>query len=79
MIENGVIIPHEKLKPGVLHSLIEEFVTRDGTDTGYAKKSLQNDVEAVKRQLRQGKAFIVYDERTRTCNVVHGDDLKNSK
>ena len=79
MNEDGVIIPHGKLKPGVLHGLIEEFVTRDGTDTGYAKKSLQNDVEAVKRQLRQKKAFIVYDETTRTCNIVHGEDLKESE
>jgi hypothetical protein len=79
MNEDGVIIPHENLSTEVLHGLIEEFVTRDGTDTGYAKKSLQNDVEAVKRQLRQKKAFIVYDETTRTCNIVHGEDLKESE
>ena len=79
MNEDGVIIPHGKLSLEVLQGLIEEFVTRDGTDTGYAKKSLRNDIEAVKKQLRQGKAFIVYDQTTGTCNIVHGEDLKESE
>jgi uncharacterized protein YheU (UPF0270 family) len=79
MNENGVIIPCEKLSVDALNGLIEEFVTRDGTDTGYEKKSLPNDVESVKRQLRQGKAFIVYDQTKGTCNIVHRDDLKKSE
>ena len=33
-----MIIPHEKLSPEALQAIIEEFVTRDGTDTGYEKK-----------------------------------------
>ncbi len=32
MNDDGVIIHHEKLSLEVLHGLIEEFVTRDGTD-----------------------------------------------
>jgi uncharacterized protein YheU (UPF0270 family) len=30
-----MIISHEKLSTEVLQALNEEFVTRDGTDTGY--------------------------------------------
>ncbi len=79
MNENGVIIPFEKLSMDVLDGLIEEFVTRDGTDTGYENKSLPGDVDAVKKQLEQGNAFIVYDQKTGTCNIVHKDDLKKSE
>ena len=71
-----MIIPYEKLSPEALQGLIEEFVTRDGTDTGYARKSLDRDVEAVKRQLRQGRVVIVFEPGTHTCNIVPADDLK---
>ena len=37
-----MIISHEKLSTEVLQALNEEFVTRDGTDTGYDNKSLVN-------------------------------------
>ena len=79
MNEDGVIIPYSQLSPEALQGLVEDFVTKDGTDTGYAKKSLRNDVKAVKRQLRQGKAFIVFDQTTGTCNIVHREDLKESE
>jgi uncharacterized protein YheU (UPF0270 family) len=65
-----VIIPYEKLSPAALRGLIEEFVTRDGTDSGYTQKSLEENVEMVKNQLRGGEAFIFYDEATRTTNIV---------
>ena len=74
-----MIIPYDKLSPEVLEGLIEEFVTRDGTDTGYARKSLEQDVAKIKRQLKRGDAVIVYDQRTRTSNIVAKDDLKKSQ
>ena len=46
--KSGTIIPYEKLSMEALEGLIEEFVTRDGTDTGYEKKSLVNDVAMIK-------------------------------
>ena len=77
--ENGLQIPYEKLSPATLYELIEEYVTRDGTDTGYEKKSLKSDIESVKRQLRQGEAYIVYDQFTQTCNIVHKENIKTPK
>ena len=74
-----MIIPYDKLSPEVLEGLIEEFVTRDGTDTGYVKKSLEQDVAKVKRQLKRGDAVIVYDQNTRTSNIVAKNDLKKSQ
>ena len=71
-----MIITHEKLSPEALEGLIEEFVTRDGTDTGYEKKSLENDVAMVKRQLKRGDVVIVFDQITKTSNIVPKDRLK---
>ena len=76
--KSGIIIPYEKLSTEALEGLIEEFVTRDGTDTGYEKKSLVNDVAMVKRQLKRGDAVIVYDNSTKTSNIFSRDHLKKS-
>jgi uncharacterized protein YheU (UPF0270 family) len=70
-----VIIPYEKLSPAALFGLIEEFVTREGTDSGYTEKSLEENVEMVMVQLRRGQAFIVYDEATQTANIISKDIL----
>ncbi len=71
-----MIIPYDKLSTEALQTLIEEFVTRDGTDTGYEKKSLTNDVAMIKRQLNRGDAVIAYDNSTKTSNIVPKDHLK---
>ena len=65
-----MIIPYEKLSPEALFGLIEEFITRDGTDSGYTEKSIEENVEMVMVQLRRGDAFIVYDEATQTANII---------
>ncbi|MBI4767368.1 MAG: YheU family protein [Deltaproteobacteria bacterium] len=65
-----MIIPYEKLSREALRGLIEEFVTREGTDSGYTEKSLDENVEMVKKQLEKKEAFIVYDEETETANIV---------
>ncbi|MBA4393756.1 MAG: hypothetical protein C0407_09415 [Desulfobacca sp.] len=70
-----MIIPYEKLSKTALKGLIEEFVTREGSDSGFTQKSLVENVDLVKRQLRRGEAFIVYDEATETANIVSKDNL----
>jgi hypothetical protein len=36
----GIFIPHDRLSHKALQGLIEEFVTRNGTDTGYTDGGL---------------------------------------
>ncbi|MFH0995677.1 MAG: YheU family protein [Pseudomonadota bacterium] len=66
----GIIIPHDRLSQTALLGLIEEFVTRDGTDTGFIDGSLEGNVEMVIRQLDRGDVLIIYDEATQTVNIV---------
>ena len=73
----GIIIPHDKLSQEALQGLIEEFVTRGGTDTGYTDGSLEESVEMVERQLKRGDVFIVYDEATQTANIVPKEDIRS--
>jgi uncharacterized protein len=55
-----MIIPHKRLGPEALNGLIEEFVTRHGSDTGYTKGTLEENVAMVIRQLERGDVFIVF-------------------
>ena len=54
-------VPHKHLTPEALHSLAEEFVTRDGTDYGQVEKTLEEKVAALMRQLERGEAAILYE------------------
>ncbi|MBN2514614.1 MAG: YheU family protein [Deltaproteobacteria bacterium] len=71
---NASKIPYDQLSPRTLESVIEEFVTRDGTDYGEMDVPLQRKVDQVKRHLKSGQAIILFDESTQTCNIVSKDD-----
>lgn len=62
----AMVIPYERLSPEALHGVIEEFVTRDGTDLDDAEAKIAQIME----QLRRGLAVITFDERTGSCNIV---------
>ena len=65
-----VEVPHAQLAPEVLRRLIEEFVTRDGTDYGAIERTLDQKVAAVMKQLANGEAAIVVDPGSETIDVV---------
>ncbi len=68
--EEGVEIPMERISPEALRNLVEEFVTREWSDLADADFSLDSKVEQVLKQLREGKAKIVYDLVSKTCNII---------
>lgn len=59
-------IPHTQLTPAALRGIVEEFVTRDGTD----HSSVQVRIEAVLRHLDAGRVEIHFDDETQTCNIL---------
>ena len=61
--------------PDALSALIEEFVTRDGTDYGRVETPLETRKQAVMKLLKGGEAQVVFDVDTETCNVVLTRDL----
>ena len=59
-------IPHTKLPSATLRAVVQEFVTRDGTDYS----SVERRVENVLRQLEDGRVELHFDAQTKTCNIV---------
>ena len=71
----GVELAPDLLSPEALRGLVEEFVTRDGTDYGAVERSLEEKIEDVLRQLASGEATIVFDPEAETTNVVLSREL----
>lgn len=65
-----VEIPLEMLSEAALTGLVDEFVTREGTDYDHRDRTLDEKREDVMRQLRDGSAVIVYDAVTATTHIV---------
>jgi len=65
-----VEIPVGRISPEALDGLIEEFVTRDGTDYGEQEQTLEAKKRAVAGQLDRGEVVIVFDPESETCNLV---------
>jgi uncharacterized protein YheU (UPF0270 family) len=68
--ERLVDVPHSQLEHEVLRRVIEEFVTRDGTDYGAIERTLAEKVAVVMQQLEAGEAAIVVDAEYDTIDIV---------
>jgi len=69
-------IPCEQLSPETLRAIIEEFVTRDGTDYGEIEVQLEQKIRQVQKELLSGKAVILFDTKDQICDIVLKDDPK---
>ena len=65
-----VVVPVDRLSREALDGLIEEFVTRDGTDYGEQEDTLEERKNSVSRQLDRGEIVIVFDSDSETANIV---------
>jgi uncharacterized protein len=63
-------IPHRLLSPFALRAIVEEFVTRDGTD----HSSIERRIEQVLNQLDVGSVDLHFDEETNTPNILPKDE-----
>ncbi|PKN69045.1 MAG: cytoplasmic protein [Deltaproteobacteria bacterium HGW-Deltaproteobacteria-12] len=68
------IIPANKLSAHALKGVIEEFISRNGTDYGAIEASWETSVKQVKEKLKGGLAVLVYDDETETTNIFWADD-----
>lgn len=68
------IIPIYKLSAKALKGVIEEFITRSGTDYGAVESSLETKFKQVRQKLENGLAVLVYDDETETTNIFSADD-----
>ncbi len=71
-----MIIPHQQLSPDALRGLIEEFITREGTDYGHEEVSLERKVAQVERQIEREEVLIVFDTATESVSLLTRQDAQ---
>ncbi|MGB2130484.1 MAG: YheU family protein [Marinobacterium sp.] len=72
-----MIVPWQELDPATLENLLQEFVSRDGTDYGEQEYSLADKVQQVRRALEHGDAVLIFSERSGLCNIVPADQVRD--
>ena len=66
-----MIIDHRQLSREALTGVIEEYVTRDGTE--HTDSSVK--AATVRDRLDNGGLFLVYDSELDSCNILSVDQL----
>lgn len=64
-----MLIPWQMLQADTLQALIEDFVTREGTDNG-DDSALAVRVERARRALQRGEAVIAFDADSGQCLLL---------
>ena len=69
-----MIIPYEQLSSDALQGLIEEFITREGTDYGEEEISLSVKVEQIKQLLKRREIVVVFDTTSESVSILSRHD-----
>ena len=70
-----MIVPWQQINTDTLHQLLEEFVSRDGTDYGAYETSLADKVSQLEIQLKQKRILVVYSELHESINIVPAEQF----
>ncbi len=65
-----VEVPWERLSAAALRGVIEEFVTREGTEYGAVDVPLETKVGEVRGQIERGDVVVLFDARSGSVNLV---------
>lgn len=70
-----LVIPHDSLSEAALEGVVEEYITREGTDYGHQEASLADKKARVMQQLERGDVVIVFDAKAQATSLVRRDAL----
>lgn len=71
-----MIIPTDRLSPDALRGLMEEFISREGTDYGHHEYTLEQKLKQVQGQLDCGEVLIVFDAASESCTLLPRDQAQ---
>jgi uncharacterized protein len=69
-------VPTESLSAEAIDGLVEEFITREGTDYGQREFSLEEKRNTVLRQLQRGEVAVVFEFESESTTLVTKQELK---
>lgn len=73
---NQMLIPPQSLAPELLKAVLEEFITREGTDYGAVEIELEAKLSQLKRQVMKEEVLLVFVEASETVNLITKQDYE---
>ena len=64
-----LVIPYQKLSADALDGVLEEYVSREGTDYGDYNVSFTQKKQQVLAQLASGKAVLLFNPEEGRCHI----------
>ena len=76
-MSDHVEVPYRSLSAEALEGLVDEFITREGTDYGEREHSLDEKRATVMRQLSRNEIAILFDPESESTTLVPRDALES--
>jgi uncharacterized protein YheU (UPF0270 family) len=68
-------IPYQQLSKEALDGVLEEYISREGTDYGLHEYSLEDKKDQLLDQIKSGRAQIVFDHGSQSVSILSKDQL----
>ncbi len=72
-----MIIPYHQLEQDTLAALLDDIVSREGTDYGAVEMSASDKILQLMQQLKAQSAFIYFDANTDSCCIISAEDAES--
>jgi uncharacterized protein len=63
-------IPYQKIPHEILINMIREFIMREGTDYTHRDISIEEKIEQVLKQIKDGRVVITFDTETESFTII---------
>jgi len=69
------LIPYDSLAPDTLETILDDIVSRDGTDYGVYELSVAQKRQQALQSLKKGEAVLLFDTESETIKMVRKEDM----
>jgi len=76
--ERMIEVPWDAIDPDTLYRLIEEFVTREGTDYGQQEFDLDTKVQQILAGLKRHQWLIIVDTAMQNTHIVEAAEWRRA-
>ena len=68
--ERWLVIPPAQLSEKALEGVLQEYISREGTDYGLQEVPLKAQLERAKRAMLNGECILVFDRELECCQLL---------
>lgn len=69
------LIPYDSLASDTLETILDDIVSRDGTDYGDYELSVAQKRQQALQSLKKGEAVLLFDTESETIKMVRKEDM----